>query len=84
MKLITIITTIFNEEDCINDYVNEIIKIKKQINKYNVQLLFIDNGSNDESYNIILNLIKNNPWISVLKLVRNFGYQNALLNSLRL
>ena len=78
MKSIIIITTIFNEEECINDYVNEIINIKKQIKDYNVELLFIDNGSNDNSYNIIVGLIKTNPWIKVIKLVRNFGYQNAL------
>ncbi len=78
MKNISIITTVFNEEDCINEYINKISELKKSINNYNLEVLFINNGSTDNTLNILTELNKKNKWIKIITLVRNFGYQNAL------
>ena len=78
MKLISILTTIFNEEDCIKEYIQEIEILKNEIKNYNLQLIFIDNGSSDNTSNILLELKEKYSWIKIITLVRNFGYQNAL------
>ena len=78
MKLISIITTVYNEEDCINEYIDEIINLNKIIKDYKLELIFINNGSGDNTYNQLIDLKKKYNWIKIISLVRNFGYQNAL------
>ncbi len=45
-------------------------------------IYFIDDGSSDDTWNIIEILSKKNKHISGIKLSRNFGHQNALLSAL--
>jgi len=45
-------------------------------------IYFVDDGSLDESWSILCQLHQNDPQIKALKLVRNFGQQNALLAGL--
>jgi polyisoprenyl-phosphate glycosyltransferase len=78
MKLISIITTVYNEEDCVNEYIDEIINLNKIIKDYKLELIFINNGSGDNTYNQLIDLKKKYNWIKIISLVRNFGYQNAL------
>ena len=78
MKVISIITTVYNENDCINEYFNQINELKKKITNYTLELIFINNGSTDDTLNKIIQLNKKHKWIKVISLVRNFGYQNAL------
>lgn len=45
-------------------------------------IYFIDDGSNDDTWDIIEMLSEKNKYISGIKLSRNFGHQNALLSAL--
>ena len=45
-------------------------------------LVFIDDGSSDSTWNIIMSLVSINKNVRGLKLSRNFGHQNALLSGL--
>lgn len=47
-------------------------------------LLFVDDGSNDESWNVITQLHDKNKAVKGLKLSRNFGHQIALLAGLNM
>lgn len=78
MKVISIITTVYNESDCLNEYIDQINELKKKITNYNLELTFINNGSTDDTLDKIIQLKKKHKWIKVISLVRNFGYQNAL------
>ena len=76
MKVLCIIP-VFNEELRLPGLIKDILKYKK-IDKFNIKFLIINNGSNDESLNIIksstldyLNLKKNKGIIVTIPVKNN-------------
>lgn len=82
-----IIIPCYNEEQILNTTIHNIQNLYKSLienNKIsnNSKILFVDDGSIDNTWNIISNNSKNFGNIKGLKLSRNFGHQNALLAAL--
>ena len=77
MKSINIILPIYNEERNIPVLCDE---IKSSINDldYEFELTFVDDGSNDNSWNEIKNVVIDSVKIKKIKLSRNFGHQSAI------
>ena len=74
-KKISIIIPFFNEKDNLPILLNEVKKLINSENKYDFELLLMDNNSNDGSNEIAKNGIKNFKDSKYIKLSRNFGYQ---------
>jgi dolichol-phosphate mannosyltransferase len=72
----TIIAPCLNEEKNIENFINVTQSLFK--NKYNFKILFVDDGSIDNTWNIIENLKKNFSFINAIKLSKNFGKENAI------
>lgn len=72
---VAIIIPCFNEEGNIIPFYNI---LKPIVEKYNHEVLFINDGSNDSTLNIIKQIAENDNNISFISLSRNFGHQNAL------
>lgn len=47
--------------------------------KKTYELIFVDDGSFDDSWNILEHLYRNDPHIHIVQLARNFGQHNALM-----
>jgi dolichol-phosphate mannosyltransferase len=78
---ITLVIPVFNEEQSIHHLLNHINKFVQSEKKYKFDLIFIDDGSTDESIEMI---IKYAPVTTkILKLDRNRGHQFALSAGLR-
>jgi len=73
--LLSIIIPVFNEEKNIDLL---LIKLIPSIEKYNYEILFIDDGSKDITAQKIKEKIKKNPKIKLISFNRNFGHQKAL------
>ena len=90
MKKSTILYTVipcYNESECLSkttellsQKIHDLIS-KKQISEKS-RIVYIDDGSKDNTWSIIQKLGKNHPQIIGIKLSRNFGHQNALLAGL--
>lgn len=76
-KKLTIIIPCYNEEENLNSFFQKIKNIIKETN-LNYNLIFIDDGSFDNTWDIISKFSENDPYITSLKLSRNFGHQAAL------
>ena len=77
-KTISWVVPCFNEEKVISETLKRIRKVSKKINKYNWELILIDDGSTDSTKKTILG-IKNYPLkIILLCFSRNFGHQQAV------
>jgi len=74
-KLISVVSPVHNEEENIKEFVSRITGV---LNKENWELLLIDDGSTDGSFNLISQLAKKNIRIKPIKLSRNFGHQPAI------
>ena len=76
-KKLTIIIPCYNEEGNLNSFFEKIKNIIKETN-LNYNLIFIDDGSFDKTWEIISKFSENDPNVTSLKLSRNFGQQAAL------
>lgn len=76
-KLISIICPVYNEANALNLFIDRIIPILNSI-KYNYELIFINDGSKDETLEILLNTKKRYKNIRIINFSRNFGKEAAL------
>lgn len=78
-KLISVVIPIYNEEENIPLIYRALGSVFEKIkHKYNYQLLFINDGSHDNSWDLIQGLAQQNNHVIGIKFSRNFGYQMAL------
>lgn len=77
-KLISIIIPVYNEEKNISLIHDEIIKVWQGVkDEYNYEVIFVDDGSEDNSVNILEELASKNKQIKYLQFSRNFGKEIA-------
>jgi len=80
MKRICVIIPCYNEKEnllYINQRLQEIFKTKLY-SKYNFRILFVNDGSNDDTLEEIKELRKKNSNIDFISFSRNFGHQQAI------
>jgi glycosyltransferase involved in cell wall biosynthesis len=75
---ISIIIPAFDEENNIEKLYKELVPVVESLNK-NFEVIFIDDGSRDNSFEVIKRLNDKDPRVSGLSLSRNFGHQVALI-----
>src|ERR1041385_8826413 len=78
---ISIIVPIYNSASFMHKLL-EAIDIEKNKNSWDLELLLIDDGSRDKSYEKIVELSKKYPYIKGFKLSKNFGHQIAVKTGL--
>ena len=76
-SLITILTPVYNEEKNIIELYSRINKVFTNLNK-KYELLFVDNGSKDQSLQIIRKLSKEHTNVRYISLTKNFGHQGGI------
>ena len=74
---LSIIIPLLNEEESINELYQWITKVM-QSNGYSYELIFIDDGSKDQSWNIITKLAKDDFTVRGIRFLENFGKSQAL------
>lgn len=78
-KKISIVTPFYNEEDSIDYYFSSILDfINKLIDKYDFEIIGVDDGSNDKTLEKLFYYQKKNSFITIIELSRNFGKEPAL------
>lgn len=85
--ILAIVVPCYNEEEILNDSISILLDkltdlIKEKKIDENSYLLFIDDGSSDNTWNIIKDHTKNNSRIKGIKLSKNQGHQYALLSGI--
>lgn len=73
--LLNIVVPVYNEEAVLKKFLSV---LKKSVLRYNYEIIFVDDGSEDNSLKILLGFLENDELIKVVKLKRNFGQQNAI------
>ena len=74
---ISIIIPLLNEEASLNELHQWISKVMKS-NGYSYELIFIDDGSKDQSWSIITKLASENTEVNGVRFLENFGKSQAL------
>lgn len=74
---ISIVIPLLNEEESLQELHDWIVAVM-QSNRYVYELIFIDDGSTDNSWNIIKKLSATNPAVQGIRFQRNYGKSQAL------
>ncbi|MBC8004029.1 MAG: glycosyltransferase family 2 protein [Verrucomicrobia bacterium] len=75
-KKISVIVPCFNEEEGLKTFNKALIVALPE--KYDYEIIYINDGSSDQTYQVITELAQENPRIKYISFSRNFGHQNAL------
>ena len=80
MKLITICTAMYNERNNVFPLYKELVKIADlYTNKYKFEFLFVNDGSIDDSLDMVKKLTVTDKRVKYVDLSRNFGKEIAML-----
>ena len=83
MNKISVIVSVYNEEDNIEIFYEELSNNLNQ-NKIPYEIIFVDDGSKDNSKMIIKKITKKDNNVKYIFLSRNFGKDRALMSGLKL
>lgn len=75
--LISIVIPVLNEEESVDPFVDAVAPLLDATGA-SWELIFVDDGSTDQTINILLARRQRNPQIRIVKLSRNFGKEAAL------
>jgi len=74
---ISIVIPVYNEEDNLKELHAKLIDVLPSITE-NYEIIFVDDGSTDNSFNILKELNKKNKKVKAIKFRRNFGQSAAI------
>ena len=78
-KKLNIISPVFNEAENLEKFFNLLKDTKANLNNnFETTLIFVDDGSSDESQNILRKFEKENNYVKIIQFTKNFGHQSAI------
>ena len=77
--LLSIVTTVYQSEDTILEFYSRISKSAQSIAGDDYEIVFVNDGSEDQSLSIALSLNESDSRVSVIDLSKNFGHHRALM-----
>ena len=78
MKKVSFIIPCYNEEDVLELLYERLDRVSKSIELYEIEFVFINDGSKDKTEEIIENFYRNDKRIKLYSFSRNFGHQAAV------
>jgi len=76
--LISVVVPCFNEEPALAATHERLSKALTGIDGFDYELIFVDDGSIDDTFGMLMDLHTRDPRVRVLRLSRNFGHQIAV------
>lgn len=83
MKKISIVVPCYNEEETITKFHDAIHKLWEDMDNYELELLFIDDGSSDKTLELIRSLAQTDTSVRYSSFSRNFGKEAAIFCGLK-
>lgn len=83
MKKISVIVPMYNEEKVIEECYKRLTKILQQIENYNYEIVTVNDGSKDETLEMLEEIARNDTNFKIISFSRNFGHQAAVTAGLQ-
>lgn len=77
-KKISVVVSVYNEELALNKFYEETVKILEKLS-WDYELIFVNDGSQDDSYRIMNGLAEQNHKVKTVDFSRNFGHEAAMI-----
>ncbi len=81
-KLVTILVPVYNEQEVLPMLYDRLKKLMDENSKYDFEILFVNDGSKDNSLQIMQELRKEDKRVCYLNLSRNFGKETGMIAGL--
>ena len=79
MAKISIIASFRNEEESLDLFISEIKKaFRDKKNNSDYEIIFVDDFSSDNSLKILMNHVKKNKKIKIIKMKKRYGHSNSI------
>ena len=82
MALISIVVPVYNNARSLQDLLERFQQLAAQNAGDSFEFVFVDDGSQDESYTVLLAMAQREPCLRIVKLSRNFGSNAAMMAGL--
>lgn len=83
MKKISVIIPMYYEEEMVNICYREVKRVLKNIRKYTYEIIFINDGSQDRTLELLEKIAKRDSKVKLISFSRNFGHQPAVSAGLK-
>lgn len=83
MKKLSVVIPVYQNELNLRDTIPSLLTLEEKIAKISLELVFVDDGSTDKSYEILKKYQKQDHRIKLLKFTKNFGQTPAIQAGLR-
>ena len=77
-KIISVVVPCYNEEEVIKDFYTEVARVFEELKNYKYELVFVNDGSNDKTLEILKKLKKTDRDIKIISFSRIFGKESAI------
>ena len=78
MKKISIVVPAYNEEGNVEELASQVDLVFQGLDKYDHEIIFVENGSTDNTFKVLKDLQKTSNRISIVKLSRNFKMDGGI------
>lgn len=83
LKKISVVVPMYLEEAVAKICYNRLVQVLNELKKYEYEIIFVNDGSIDNTLNILEEIAKLDKNIKVISFSRNFGHQNAVTAGLK-
>ena len=83
MKKISVVIPMYFEEEVAEECYNRTKKMLDTLENYDHEIIFVNDGSKDQTLPILENIAKNDNNVKILSFSRNFGHQAAVTAGLK-
>ena len=81
-SILSVVVPCCNEESNLQAFYENLSEVESKMDSVKFEYVFVDDGSNDNTWILISKLAKSNPGVMGIKLSRNFGKEGAVLAGL--
>ncbi len=81
-KLISIVLPVYNERGGITELCKRLKKVTSSLSSYNFEVIMVENGSEDDSFELLVKERNKNKEIKIIQIVKNVGTDGALIAGL--
>lgn len=82
-KKISIVIPMYYEEEVANECYNRTKKMLQELNEYDHEIVFVNDGSKDKTLEILEDIASKDKSVKVISFSRNFGHQAAVTAGLK-
>ena len=78
MQKLSLIIPCYNEEEALPTFYAEVDRVSALLENYEVEMLFVDDGSKDKTLPILKEMAKEDDRVQYISFSRNFGKEAAM------